>query len=525
VGFANLFGAFYLIDFPLNLKTKYTQRKFSVEFLAKIGHTMIYLRLYSTKKINMHKSTYRPTHIIAIFILSLCACNLLQPSAAPDDVAEVSTEIVSSELTTGLAPADLETATLTPVATSTPIPMSFVEETQTVLPEELGYGLIDRLCPQLTRPLGVFKVPEMYRDPKNEDGTVFELYQIKEISTDPLPDFCTLFISPFPLGGFHFAGDTVFWQSYDSETEFATIWQYDTEDKLTDEADPQHIELGFTEIHTPPSFLGLISFLVSGDGSSIVWSRTEPKLNEENQYVYLQEIYMGGVDGSYINELWFNVAIEINGLPRIIRLRELSDDNNILYYSEEPVGLGTNWPYPLGRYSTLFSMPTWGEMPTLHFDCEGDHWCISDFSAEHDLVVYFQNTTITLTTFGRDKMAEITPEEPFSLLRQAMIGPDDSLVFLALQSNESGDFNPPSEVAIYHVEPPFDGEPVLILRDAALRNIVGWIDADTLLLETIFTFEDSGGVESDNLFTIVHLVDRSSELLNLDISGFELLLP
>ena len=461
--------------------------------------------------------------MIGILVFGVCACNLLSGERSKEVETDVPQPTPTRAEQQPRAVEDTATAApaASPVPAATPAAQQSQEKEEIAPPVESSSptGLVDNLCPQLASPRGVFNLREMYRNPMDEDAIEFSLYQVREMGVDEdLPDFCTLFLAPLPLGELQFAGESLFWQSYDPEVEQAVIWQYDPADKLTDEVDPQHFPLAFTTLDVPSSFLGLTGFVVSDDGSSIAWSKTEPKLNEDNEYVYLQEIYVSDMEGSWVDPIWFDAAPEID-TPRIIRLRELSNETYTLYYSEEPVGLGAQWPDPPGRFTNLYSMPTWGEMPTKHYECEL-HWCISDFSEGHDLITVIQENNLQLLTMSGGTVADITLAGEFNVLRQALIGPEGDVVFLAVEYDFSE--GEPERVALFHLAPPYAGEPELVAEDWGMRNILGWLSSDSVLVDSVFVLDTS---ETIGMFYIVDLAEGSVSHRPMEEYTFEVLLP
>jgi hypothetical protein len=377
-------------------------------------------------------------------------------------------------------------------------------------------------------------MPEFYRDDRLEDPVIFDLYQIRElsVSADPM-ELCTLFINPHPNKGIQFAGDTAFWQSYDHESNTAAIWTYDPDDVLADESFPKHHLLDYTTIEADSPLIG---FVVSEDGTQVAWARTIPIPDDDHGYVYRQEIWMAEMKRSGIKQVLDLDVPEDDGQPHVIRLRSLSLADGYLYYSDEPVGLGTSWPYPLGRYSSLYRIPVTGGDSRLLYECPVDHWCISDYSLAQDLIAVVQDGAIQLISLEGESVATISPELPSSYIGRGKIGPDGDLVFMVVVGDPSGETSrlgdaitrylpAQDQVYVYHLPPPYDGVPQVILSSPGIRRIAGWAAADRLVVEYLVGIETPNGDEVDDFILIAGLYDGSADMFMVGEYSFEGLLP
>jgi hypothetical protein len=395
-------------------------------------------------------------------------------------------------------------------------------------PQLVTSGFVHRLCPDLIAPLGLFDLREPYIDSQPDTETIYALYEISELGLASPPESCTLYLSPPPQGPPQLAGDTLFWKTFDYENETVTVWQYDPMDDLSDEVFPQHIRLPATEIEVPLEKSGLVDFLASTDGEILTWAWTNPELNEDGQYVYFQVIAVGWTDRGYATDIWSDVVPEADGRPHIIRLVRISEDNARLYFSDEPVGLGRQWPEPAGRYSALYSIPTLdSEVPALHYDCGVDHWCITDFSEKHDLLVSIQKNTLEVTKMSTgDGIASVQVSEKYSALRQALIGPDGGIAFLGVAQDMSDYSAPPEEVAVFYLKPPYDEDPILVLSDTGLLNLLGWVFPSGLLVDGNTPSENASGRGAiPNDLMLVWVNDGSGDWLLKEAAGFEALVP
>jgi hypothetical protein len=441
------------------------------------------------------------TLVMLCMILFLPACRL--PSSGEKIVGSPEEEIVQTFT-------QVITASVTP--SYVPLPTS-TDTPPVILPETVPIErLINRLCPQVSLPAGLFDFREQYSDPIAADPTVYEVYQLVALLPTAEPEFCKLRIHPFHIRDLKFSGDSLFWQAYDSDQEQVMVWQYDPLDQLEDDVDPVHVPLNFTALDQPADATNLVSFVVSADGSEIAWSKTEPRQDDAGNFFFLQEIYYGAIEGENSTLLWKD-ALQ-GDYPHIIRLRELSAETETLYYSDEPIGLGTSYPGPVGKYSSLYSIPTWGEIPTLHHDCGMEHWCISDFAIDFDLLAAIQEDTLRLISLDGVLQAELEPPGETNVLRQAVIGPDGSIVFLALQMGEADFFAEPMMVSLFHWAPPFTEEPRLVLSEPGLRNILGWVSADILATDILFSSSATG---EDNEIAFINLVSITDSAMDMSV--------
>jgi len=443
----------------------------------------------------------------------------------PASTLSTTIEPIVTKLLPTVSPIPTNTATpsQTPSPTISPTDTPEPTATQKSLP-----GLVQRLCPELSPPLGVFRIPEppIVRDVATE--TIYVLYEITELVQDPSPDSCTLFLEPPPMGKPRLAGDTIFWNSFDYEAENVMIWHYDPKETMNDEGLPQSIPQAFTQVNTSIGTSGLVEFTTSEDGEYLIWSWTAPELMDDSQYAYVQTILMGTTDQGFFAELLAAVELDPDGRPHILRLHRYLSDENLLFYSDEPVGLGRHWPEPHGRYTTLYSVSsglTWD--PRLLFDCGQEYWCISDFSAEHDLLIAIQANSVEIFGLSSgERLAEISVAENYNTLRQAMIGPDGRVAFLAVQQDLSATDAVLEKVTVFVLDPPYTQKPQAVFDDAGLRNLVGWISNEKILANGIPSFEAAEQVHaSPTNLILINMIEETGDWLPYDPRDLEILIP
>jgi hypothetical protein len=382
--------------------------------------------------------------------------------------------------------------------------------------------------------LGLFAGSEPYIDSSTDPATVYVIYQVEELGMEPLPEPCTLYLAPGPIGAPQLAVDTLFWKTYDHEAETVTIWQYNPQNELAAGLLPQHIPLLHTTIDTTMEKSGLVDFVATADGEMLAWSFTDPRFNDDKELAYVQMIYAASTSGSTdqrpISEILFDVVPEAGGRPHIIRLRRISADKDRIFFSDEPVGLGRQWPEPFGRYTSVYSISTWGDAyPELHYDCGNAYWCISDFSEDLDLLVSIVDNghTVQITPLSSgDTLGRVQAPDQYNTLRQALIGPDGGIAFLGI-ANDSSDFAaPPEDVAVFYLEPPYTGEPVLILNDAGLLNLLGWVSPREILADgNLLDASQSTKGTIPSMLMLIDVTTRAGVWLPRDASGYNGLVP
>ncbi|MCJ7657670.1 MAG: hypothetical protein MUO67_00820 [Anaerolineales bacterium] len=481
---------------------------------------------------NFKRSYLVTTAVLAVLVISGCMPGTSPAQLqAPDDVVPSETETsVQTPLPTQTSD---PTLTHTPDPTPTPSPTPSPTLAPTLVPTQAVLtGIVRRLCPELRAPLGLFSVHEPFYDNSTDPATLYVLYQVVELGLDSSGEPCTFYLSPPPMGAPQFAGDSLFWKSFDYEAEWVMVWSYEPHDVLTDDVYPPHPHLRQTRTNTSIGKSGLFDFVVSEDGETLVWSYTDPQPYDDNEIGYVQSMYgaatSGPIDQRPPVDIWFDFVPEGDSAGKILRPREHSSDKEQLFYSEEPVGLGRQWPEPMGRYTSLYSISTWGDAyPERHFDCGRDYWCISDFSVEQDLLVTIQDNAIQITNLrGAELVRELQAPETYNLVRQALIGPDGTIAFLGAAIGESDYGDPPEDAAIFVLEPPYQGEPILVLADAGLLNLLGWASPSLLLADGNNLAENPAG--NSTLPAHLMLVNFKTGIgvwLPLDADQFVALVP
>jgi hypothetical protein len=442
------------------------------------------------------KTAYLAT-IALLVVLIFTSCQS-SPSATQPQVSE---QVTATE-TAAPTQTPLPTQTPEPTSTFTPEPTPTTVPTLTPSPvptQAVLSGIVRRLCPELRAPLGLFSVHEPFYDHSTDPPTLYVLYQVQELRLDPSGDPCTFYLSPLPMGDPKFAGDFLFWKSFNDEKEWIMVWKYDSTYVPTDDVYPQHPFLRQTRTNTTIGKAGLFDFVVDESGETLVWTYTDPHPYDDNQMGYAQSIYgaatSGPIDQRPPVEIWFDFVPEGDSPAKIVRPRVISADGELVYYSLEPVGLGRQWPEPLGHYTSLYMISTWWDaFPEMLFDCGNEFWCISDFSEAQDILVSIQGDALRIGELSSGELIrELQAPAAYPLARGALIAPDGTIAFLGVAMGESEYGDPPEDAAIFLLEPPYQGEPVLVLRDAGLLNLRGWASPGLLLADGNNLAENAAG--------------------------------
>jgi hypothetical protein len=339
----------------------------------------------------------------------------------------------------------------------------------------------------LASPLGLFYDPEPFYDESTDPATLYAHYQVVGLRENPTEEPCDFYLSPPPMGEPQIAGDSLYWKSYDYENEWMMVWKFDLEYQADSEGFPKHHFLRQTRTNTSIEKSGLFDFVISEDGDTVVWAYTSPESYEGYETSYLREIYAAATSGPIDQrppvEIWNDFIWEPETESNIVRPLRISPDGERIYYSLEPVGLGRQWPEPLGRYTSLYSNSTWWYgILTPHFDCGNEYWCISDFSEALDLMVSVQGGVIQIFELSSGNLqAEIPAPEGYPTIRQALISPEGVITFLGVVEGDFGDL--PVDVSIFTLQPPYQGDPHLVLHDPGLLNLLGWVSPTQLLAD------------------------------------------
>ena len=135
--------------------------------------------------------------------------------------------------------------------------------------------------------------------------------------------------------------------------------------------------------------------------------------------------------------------------------------------------------------TSLYSISTWWDASQeFHFDCGSDYWCISDFSEEQDILVTIQDNAIQIVTLSSGELIrEVGAPEDYNLVRQALIGLMGQLPLWGLTWVKGFTGTHLKMWRYTSVEPPYQDEPVLVLSDAGLLNLLGWASPSLLLAD------------------------------------------
>ena len=401
---------------------------------------------------------------------------------------------------------EIATPTLTPRSTNTPLPTEIKLPSPTGAPQHTSAPeptatptpvptpvvmnqLVQRLCPELRPPLGLFSSAGPVYDTLMDPPVLYIPYDVIELNDDPPVEPCTLYLSPAPLGVPQFAGETLYWKSFDPEQEWSLVWKYDLNDSLEDNVFPQHPNLRQTRINTSIGKSGLYDFVVADSGETLVWTYTDPQPYDENTMGYVRTMYaspaIGPIDQRPPVEIINDFFAENTSGAGILRPRKLAKNEEMVYFSLEPIGLGRTWPEPLGRISSLYTIEiSWMSLPELDLDCGREYWCISDFSEQQDLLIQMLDGSIKIIELSSgDLIREVQAPESHPILRQALIGPDGRIAFLGVVMGDNSFGEPPESAAIYTLAPFYEEEPIMVLEDAGLLNIIGWAGPGLLLLD------------------------------------------
>jgi hypothetical protein len=233
------------------------------------------------------------------------------------------------------------------------------------------------------------------------------------------------------------------------------------------------------------------SFIISEDGQKIAWAyAVTSAAMAGDEPLYQSYLYVANLDGSEQKTL-----IEGERAPRrSLQPVRFTGGNETLFYAQQIEGAGGVWSAHSGRYHQLSRVATSGGSPTLVLNCEamGDFFCIGDVS-EAGIVAF---------TNARQRMIQLMDDE--GLVFASFVPPvteylgyptfnaEGSLAFVAARIN--GEVGWPAPGYIYVVEPPYSGEPRLLVEAEYIGGIRQWVDEERLIYQIVGARQPSAGI-------------------------------
>lgn len=392
--------------------------------------------------------------IIILFVVAfMSACSPVTSEVGPgvnEPTIEVSTAVPATEEPTAEI-VELPTPTeevVQPAPTEEPSP--------TAEPEAQEPG---GLCPDFPRPALVLFIAEDYH--------------LFDSSTGEL---CTLEFEENVIGGMvAVAGDDFFVNSHTTGSEgAATVIQ-----RISSDGSVQ--ELPYTLVDTEHGTT-LVGFTLSPDASLIAWSvlgGSAVGSDFPSSSLTITNLETGTHQASFGNE---------GDAPRALRPIRFSDDGSMLYYTNQPYGIGGSWIAFVGRYDNLYAVPTDGSgSPELIFDCAdiGTGLCIGDFTV-------YDNAINGLAYVDRAQNAVIIENGQGQILNtlvseEAYIGypswsPSGELVYYTADIVES-EGSPAPEVGILHRVAPPNAPSEVLLADPGLLLPVRYLNDTQLIVQ------------------------------------------
>ncbi len=217
------------------------------------------------------------------------------------------------------------------------------------------------------------------------------------------------------------------------------------------------------------------SFTVSADGSLVAWSAASAGPNYEVQPT--STMWVANVaDGDPITPL---LPLTSDDMPaRAMAPVRFSEDNTMLYYTLQPVGIGGAWSSFVGRYDNLYALRLNSDAPPERvFDCAdyGLFMCIGDFyevSGQISALAYVEQEAVVVLNGEGEPINTLAVEADY--LGFPTFGPGGELVFYAADLSDEALL--PVEGILYRVAPPTAPAEVLA-RDPGLMMPHAWLDA------------------------------------------------
>jgi hypothetical protein len=292
---------------------------------------------------------------------------------------------------------------------------------------------------------------------------------------------CDVQLNQPPYGRIATAAGNIYYAIYDEATKTVTVWQLSPSGEQT--------PLAFTRVSMEQ--FAPYRFIVSGDGSSIAWSRAVPNF-EVDPPLYRNDLWVANIDGSNQVTLLDQAEYE----RRYIEPVRFSADNNTLYYALQPDGLGGSMFSFGGRYASIFRLPMAGGEPQLIFACpEGENMiCIGDIAPDGGALAYVQpGQGVVVVASDGAQLATITPPTT-DYIGSPVFGPTGNLAFVSATLSQAGEqeLPQPKPGIISFVEPPYTGELKTLVSDNSVTTAWEWLDENRLIYGAVDENGDIG---------------------------------
>jgi hypothetical protein len=178
-----------------------------------------------------------------------------------------------------------------------------------------------------------------------------------------------------------------------------------------------------------------------------------------------------------------------------------SADGSALYYSREPYGIGGYILFTGASSLYRYSASDQSVTEIMPFEPQTNFLCLDDLSADGNLLADHCNETIHVRDLAGGATTTITPPADaagWAALGTARLSPDNSRVAFALARQD-----PEAEQGWVAVSDGLDGSSTLVLTSEPGKyyNVVGWLNADTLLVQLTSLANCSVACES-SLWTV-----------------------
>lgn len=417
------------------------------------------------------RSKFRPRLagvLLLVLLVWLTACATSMQMTPPDR---------------GMPPPVEETAPALPEPTET---VAAQAEAEATMPAATQGGL----CPEVGRPallLNPSTGGEPYLNMVSLDGQVE----------------CELALAAPLRGPISSAAGSLYYALMDAEAQTGRVWQ------LTPDGANQPLDFTATE----GTGMGIVTLLVSPDGSKIAWG-TQESVGPGEFATYL---WVADIDGSNKVALLDGVAGEGGFLvPQAVRF---SADNSTLYYAFHPQVHHPIWSFTTGRYGNLYHVPVTGGDPELLFDCqsEGLSHCIGDLSLDESAIAYTdtRDGTIKVRGINGEALGTITPPA-MEYIGPALFYPArEEVVFTSAQVQESstGPGLPlPMPGFLSRAQAPYTGEPEALAGLDSITQVLEWVDGPRLAAFYVNSAQEFG--------VAVVSVDRATEPVLIPMQSF-----
>lgn len=309
-----------------------------------------------------------------------------------------------------------------------------------------------------------------------QDVVEIESSQTSYLALNPEEAFwCRLVLPNYPADDPIGVQGSLFYPVADLEAGTMTIWQMYPDRH----AEPWNVTTTAIEVPYTP-----YAFAVSPDGSNVAWSTFAPDSTSARLVVTLWTAQAGDEEPRRL--LQRETAFDDPWGDRPLYPLRFSADNQTLYFTWAPIGLGGMWTGFYGRYDNLLTLATDGSAAegTLIFDCAGvsEFLCLGDFMPEEALAytVWSDDWRIEISDWSGQSLQSITLEG-VGHAGYPTFSPAGMLAYTGAQLAEQY----PDQTTVYLVAQPLAGNPESVYQAPGIEMLWSWLNDAFLVANSV----------------------------------------